>query len=231
MTSSGTRTFNPPNSSLVLAAYERIGIRSPSFRQEHMFSAKNELNFLLSEMSNLQPNLWEITLTSTSLTSGTATYTLDSKIVMVLDAYISTSFGTTSQTDIYLNPLSRTEYAVIAQKQTAGQPTQYWFDRQIVPTLTLWPVPNSSTTWELSYYSCNTIQDANLAGGETLDVPYRWLDAVVAGLSHRLSRIYAPQLEAIREKDAEKAWSRAAAQDTENVGFKISPSLGGYYRR
>jgi hypothetical protein len=73
--------------------------------------------------------------------------------------------------------------------------------------------------------------DANFPAGETPDVPYRWLDALVAGLAHRLSRIYAPQMEQVRKADAQEAWQQAAAQDTENVGFMLAPGLAQYYRR
>ena len=41
-TSSGTYNFSPSNGELVLAAYERILIRAPSLRQEHMQSARRE---------------------------------------------------------------------------------------------------------------------------------------------------------------------------------------------
>ncbi len=74
------------------------------------------------------------------------------------------------------------------------------------------------------------MQDANLPGGETPDVPYRWIDAIVAGLAHRLSRIYAPQMEQLRKADAVDAWTTAATQDVENVALTLAPSIGLYYR-
>ena len=47
-------------------------------------------------------------------------------------------------------------------------------------------------------------------------------------LSAAQARAYAPDVEEMREKDAERAWSYAAAQDTENVPFKLQPMLGAY---
>ena len=54
--------------------------------------------------------------------------------------------------------------------------------------------------------------------------------AMVAGLSHRLARIYAPELEAQRKADAKEAWDIAAEQNVENVPVKISPAIGRYFR-
>lgn len=231
MASSGTYNFAPSNGEVVLAAYERIQIRVPEIRQEHMASARRELNFLLSEWSNKQVNLFKVTLNQISLTQGTATYSVPANTIMILDAYRSINTGTPSQTNIYMTPISRTEYASYPMPQIQEPPIVYWFDRLISPTVTLYPTPDGNGPYVFNYYSCIQMQDANLPAGETPDLPYRWLDAFVAGMSHRLARIYAPSLEAQREKDADKAWQVAATQDTENVPLTIAPSISGYYRR
>jgi hypothetical protein len=196
-----------------------------------MVAAREEMNLLFVEWSNKQVNLFKVTLTSVPLISGTATYSIPSNVIMILDAYVTRNAGTSQASDIIITPLSRTEYASISNKQASGQPTQFWFDRLISPTITMFPVPDANGPYVLNYYSCIQMQDLNLAGGETPDIPYRWLDAFVAGLSHRLSRAYAPTLEAQREKDAIKAWDTAATQDTENVNLSISPSIRRYYGR
>jgi hypothetical protein len=231
MTSSGTYSWTLSISEGVLASYERIQIRSPSIRQEHMVTARREVNLLFVELANRQVNLWKVELASIPMVSGTATYSIPARTVMILDAYIALNNATTFETDRYVTPLSRTEYASIATKQSPGPPTQFWFDRLISPTIAMWPVPDSSGPYTLNYYFCSQMQDANVAGGETPDLPYRWLDVLVSGLAHRLSRTYAPTLEAIREKDYNRAWEIAATQDTENVATSFAPAIGGYYRR
>lgn len=231
MTSSGTYAFSPSNGELVLAAYERIQIRAPSIRQEHMLSARRELNFLFGQWSNKQPNMWEVIRTQTTLVAQTPTYSISPKTVMILDASIVLNFGTQSESRRYITPISRTEYLSYANQQTPGPPNVYWFDRLISPTITFYPVPDGSGPYTLDFFSCTQMQDANLAGGETPDVPYRWFDAIVAGMSHRLSRIYAPPLEQIRKSDADEAWAVAATQDTENVPMTIAPAIRSYYPR
>lgn len=231
MTSSATYNFSPSNGEIVLAAFERIQIRAPSIRQEHMMSARREVNFLLAGWANKTPNLWEVSLQTITLVQGTATYSVPAKNVMILDAYYSINTGATDQTNRVVTPISRTEYASYSSPQTQGPPTVYWFDRLISPTVTLYPTPDGNGPYIFNYYGCTQIQDAALTGGETPDIPYRFLDAMVADLSHRVSRIYAQPLEAQRKQDAKDAWDIAAAQDTEGVPLTIAPSISSYYPR
>src|SRR5215831_16926590 len=99
MTSSGTYNYSLSNGEAVLAAFERAQVRAPELRQEHMLTARRELNDLFVELSNRQVNLWKVELISQTLTQGTATYTIPARVVMILDAYRSLNYGTTSQTD------------------------------------------------------------------------------------------------------------------------------------
>lgn len=235
--SSGTYNYTISNGEAVLAAYERVQIRAPEIRQEHMLTARRELNGLFVELSNRQVNLWKVQLNSISLTQGVGIYTIPSNVVMILDAYLTLNNGQQNQTDRYITPISRTEYASYAAKQTQGPPTVYWFDRLISPTVTLYPYPDGSGPYVINYYCCLQQQDANLPGGEIPDLPYRWLDVLVAGLALRLARVYPPQgvdplaFKADRKADYDEAWKWAASQDTENVPLTLAPSLGAYHRR
>lgn len=231
MTSSGTYDYSLSNANAVIAAFERIKIRAPSLRQEHMATARRELNLLFSEWSNKQVNLWKVELQSIPMITGQAAYSVPARTVMILDAYITTNYGTPQATDLYITPISRTEYASLASKTSPGRPTVYWFDRLINPVVNMWPVADSSGPYVLNFYACVQNQDAGMPGGETPDIPYLWYDALVAGMSHRLSRIYAQDLEIIRKADAVEAWNIAAKQNTENVPLYIAPTISSYYRR
>lgn len=229
MTSSGTYNYSLSVGEAVIAAYERVRIRAPSIRQEHMLTARREVNLLFSEWSNNGVNLWKVELISLTLVDGTASYDVPTRVVMILDGYLRLNDGESDQTDRYIMPISRTDYASYAAKLTEGIPTVYWFNRLISPTVTFYPVINDSG-YLFNYYAAVQIQDAALTSGQTPDVPYLWLDAMVAGLSYRLARIYAPELEAQRKADAKEAWDIAAEQNVENVPVKISPAIGRYYR-
>lgn len=229
MTASGTYSFNPSVGELVLNAYSRINIRRPALLAEHMVDARVEANLLQTEWMNKGVNLWTVDLITTVLVQGTATYNVDPTTVMILDAYIETSSGGTTN-DRIIEPVSRTEYASFPDKTLQSPPTVFWFDRLIAPTITLYPTPDGNGPYTLKYYRFRQIQDANVPAGVTPEIPNRWLDAFAAGLAHRLSRIYAPQLEQLRKADAMEAWMIAAAQDVENTPFYIFPGLSSYYR-
>lgn len=227
MTSSGTYNYSISNGEVVLAAYERIKIFPPSILQHHMVTARRELNGLLVEAANKQVNLWKVDLVSTPLVSGQSVYPVEAKTVMILDAWVTSSPGN----DLFITPISRTEWASISNKTSPGRPTCFWFDRLISPTVTLWPVINFAGA-SLNYYRCTQMQDANLAGGETPDLPYLWLDWFVAGLAHRLARPFATtEIEKMRQADAKEAWLVAATNNTENVPLTLAPGISGYYRR
>jgi hypothetical protein len=225
MTTSGTYNFSPSVGSLVLGAFDRIQLRPTALLAEHMYRAGVECNLLLSEWANRGVNLWKSELQQVSLTQGTATYTLPARTVNILVAYISIETGGVV-TDRILNSISTFEYGALPQKQTQGPPTIYWFNRQISPQITLWPVPDNGGPYTMKLQTMVQVQDANLPSGETPDIPYRWYDAFTAGLAHRLARIYTPQLEQIRKADYNEAWAFAASEDTEDVPVYIYPALG-----
>lgn len=197
-----------------------------------MVAAREEMNLLFAAWANSQVNLFKVTLTSVPLVTGVASYAVPNNVVMILDTYITRNAGTVNAIDLVISPLSRTEFASLSNKQTPGQPTQFWFDRTPpAQNITMYPVPDASGPYVLNYYACIQMQDLNLPGGETPDLPYRWLDAFVAGLAYRLARIYAPELEDKRKTDALEAWHTAAEQDVENVSLSIAPQLRGYFPR
>lgn len=226
-TTSGTYSFLPDNASLVLQAYSRCGLRRTSFTQEHMVDARMELNLMLSSWANKGVNLWTFELATQTLLQGVATYNVPDSTVMMVDAYIETG---TPAVGRMITSISRSDYAALPNKETQGRPTSYWFNRDISPKVTLWPVPDQDSVYTLRYWKLNQIQDGNLTNSEIPDLPYRWLDAMVAGLAARLAAIYAPERMQILDKKAEEAYQIAADQDVENVPLSISPVLEQYYR-
>lgn len=229
MTSSGTYSYSPSYGSLTLDAFDRLQMPPTSLLVEHLNRAAAETNLLLASWSNRQVNMWKTTAQSVPLLQGATTYTLPSYTVAILAAYITTTSGGVT-TDRVIMPVSTVDYAGIPNKGIQAPPTTYWFNRQIAPQVNLWPVPDSGGPYILNLQTVTQMQDAGFASGQTPDLPYRWLDAFVAGLAYRLARAYKPALEAIRKADADEAWGIAANQDVENVPVYITPALSSYYR-
>lgn len=229
MASSGTYAFAPSNGELVLSAFARLQIFAPELTAAHMTNARSELNYMFVEWANTGPNLWKVPLFQIPLVSGQATYPIDPTVIMILDAYRSTNTNTDAETRIPMVPITRSEYASYPKPTMRAPPTVFWFDRMIAPTVTLYPTPTDGGPYVYNFYGAQQLQDADYSGAQTPDVPYRWFDALVAGLAHRMARIYRPAIEQLRKADAAEAFGKAATQDTENAPTRIAPGVRGYY--
>jgi hypothetical protein len=232
MTTSGTYTFNPGLSDLTVYAYQLIGVRPTSLVQEHLTSARMASNMVLSRWSNQGVNLWAVDLQTVTLIQGQATYNVPLNTVTMLDTYIEIDNGSGQPIDRIILPVSRTEYASYPNKEQQGFPTTYWFDRLINPnpTVTLWPVPDGTSAQYLKYYRVVQLQDANLQSGQTVEIPYLWMEAFVNGLAMRLAMMWAPERAALMKPMADEAYDIAAAQNVETAQQYITPQLSGYYR-
>lgn len=230
MASSATYSFNPAAADLIINAFGRIQIRRPALTAEMLSDAAMESNLLLTEWASKQPLLWKSETQDLGvITQGVATYTPAARTVAVLVAYIRSGTGT-GQVDRVIGPLSTVEYQAMPTKTAQGTPSSFWFNRQIAPTISLWPTPDNGGPYNLILQTVSQVQDVSIASGTTLDAPYRFYDAFTAGLAHRLARIYAPKLEAQRKADAIEAWSVAAGNDVESVNLYLAPALSSYYR-
>ena len=96
--------------------------------------------------------------------------------------------------------------------------------------LPIWPVPDGTSAQTFSYYAVQQVQDANLTGGQTLDIPYLWLEAFADGMSYRLARIWNPAIAPAMKAVADESYNIASQQNVENANTYISPQLAGYYR-
>ena len=239
MATSGTYAYNPGLGELTLYAYNLIGIRNTAVLQEHMEAARMASNMLCARWSNQGVNLWAVDLVTTPLVTGQATYAVEGNTVMILDAYVQND-DSGANIDRIILPVSRTEYASYPNKEQQGFPTVYWFDRLISssrstgsagPSVTLWPVPNTDNgPQSLKYYRVRQIQDSALTNGQTVEIPYLWLEAFAYGLAYRLAQIWAPALAIGIKPMADESYQIAADQNIETASYFISPMVSGYFR-
>lgn len=135
-----------------------------------------------------------------------------------------------SSIDRIIIPISRTDYASIANKNMPGFPTSYWYDKILQPTMYIWPVPNQYIPQGLQFYVMKRPQDAEMADGTQIQIPYEYYDYYVWGLAERLAFIYAPDRLPVISPRKQQAWARAMQASTENVPINIDTMLGSYYR-
>jgi hypothetical protein len=94
----------------------------------------------------------------------------------------------------------------------------------------LWPVPDGTSAQYLKYYRVRQIQDANFISGQTVEIPYLWLEAFADGLAFRLAKIWNPQIAPALKAVADQSYDIAARQNVEQAQQYISPQISGYYR-
>jgi len=239
MATSGTYAFNPSLGELTLYAFNLCEVRNTAIVQEHMESARMASNMVLSNWSNRGVNLWCVDLITEPLVEGQSVYTVDQNTVMILDAYVQIDNGDGNPTDRIILPVSRSEYASYPNKEQQGFPTTYWFDRLISanrstgsagPSVTIWPVPDGTSAQNLKYYCVRQIQDSALTDGQTVEIPYLWMEAYAYALAQRLAIIWNPQKAMLLKPLADEAYSVAAEQNVEQAQQYISPMISGYFR-
>lgn len=136
-----------------------------------------------------------------------------------------TQFGTG---DRLLQSLSRSEYVAIPTKLNQGFPSGYYFNQIIPPTITLWPTPPvNNTQTNILYTNYSYAQDVTQMF-QTAQIPQRFYDALVAGLSARLAMKFAPDKIGVMESKANEAYAIAAKTDFENVTIRFQPDFLAY---
>lgn len=186
MTTSGTTAFNPDQVNLIEEACAIAGFEARTGYD--LRSSRFALNMLLAEWANRGINLWTVKQELLTLIAGTERYTLPADCVDLFDVAIRTNSGDVSlQSDFRITRISLPNYITMPNKLSPGRPLQYVVDRQIAPTITLWPVPDDSQTYILYYYYLRRLQDAGTSASLTQDVPFRFYPALLAGLAYYMS--------------------------------------------
>jgi hypothetical protein len=224
MATSGTTAFNLDLTELVEEAFERCGAELRSGYD--LKTARRSLNLMFAEWANRGINLWTVDTGSIPLVQGTATYNLPADTVDLMEHVIRTSPGNVStQTDLSITRISVSTYATIPNKLSQARPIQVYIDRQSpIPTVTVWPIPEQSNYYTFVYWRLRRIQDAG-SGVNTMDVPFRFIPCMVAGLAYYL----AGKLESGAERlpvlkaQYDEAWDLAAAEDRDKAAVRFVP--------
>ena len=124
--------------------------------------------------------------------------------------------------DISASRINRQDYLNIPTKTTQGRPTQYYVDRLITPTITVWPSPENSTD-QLIYYRVKRLDDADTSTNNA-QIPFRFLPCLVAGLAYQISVKKAPNRIGMLKDIYEEEFARAAAEDGERTALRLVPT-------
>ena len=240
MTTSGTTSFNLDLNDLIEEAFERCG---KELRTGYdLRTARRSLNLLTIEWANRGINLWTIEQGTIPLIQGTNTYDLPDDTIDLLEHQIRTNAGqTNNQTDITISRISVSTYSTIPNKLAQGRPIQVWINRQSGatyptgnnpdrhPQITVWPTPDQGTVgnpyYNFVYWRMRRIQDAG-TGVTTQDIPFRFLNCMVAGLAYYLAiklQGVDPQRIIGLKQDYQEQFDLAAQEDREKAPIRFIP--------
>jgi hypothetical protein len=224
MAVSGTTAFNLDLTEIVEEAFERAG--SEMRTGYDLRTARRSLNLMFAEWANKGLNMWTFEQGSIVLVPGTATYNLPADTVDLLEHVIRTGAGNTAtQADLTITRISVSTYATIPNKLQQARPIQVWIERkQEIPTITVWPVPDNAQTYTFVYWRLRRIDDAG-TGINTMDVPFRFLPCMVAGLAYHLA-LKVPgggERLAVLKQQYDEAWDLASSEDREKAAIRFVP--------
>jgi hypothetical protein len=230
MTTSGTYTFNLDLSEICEEAYSRAGYEMRTGWD--LKTARISLNLMFQEWVSRGLNMFTFEQGTIPLIQGQATYDLPADTVDLLEQVIRTGAGNpATQSDLTISRISVSTYATIPNKPTQGRPIQVWIERRVNgPRFTVWPVPNQGTLenpyYIFAYWRMRRIQDAG-DGSNTMDVPFRFVPCMIAGLAYYLAMKVPGGMERLQILKAQydEAWDLAAGEDREKAPVRFVPRI------
>jgi hypothetical protein len=120
----------------------------------------------------------------------------------------------------YLLNCNRGQDGTTAAQHNSGSPISLVQKQSI----TVWPTPDGANTYQFVYWRMRRIQDAG-SGVNTMDVPFRFVPCLVAGLAYYIA-IKIP--EGINRLDIlksqyDEAWNLAANEDQDRASVRFVP--------
>jgi hypothetical protein len=226
MTTSGTAVWNPDIAEIIEEASERAGFE---IRTGYQFkTARRSLNYLMADWANKGLNLWSIEQGEVPLEVGVGDYDLPDDTVDLIETVIRQNQGSQyNQVDLQIQRISISTYATIPNKLDQGRPIQIFVDRQSpTPVARIWPRPNV-TGYLLVYWRLRRLDDAGNSGALTMDVPFRFLEALTAGLAYQLA-MKNPESEGRvmpLKQYYDEAFQLAADEDRQRVSVRFVPGM------
>jgi hypothetical protein len=141
----------------------------------------------------------------------------------------------TAASEIPMAKLNRDDYANLPNKAfSAQQALQFWYDKQYYqPRMWLWPVPQDSDH-QAVVWSQNQVQDVGDLSNQ-LQVPQRWMDAVIFELSTRVclelpKELVPPDRYSTLSTRAEMALKDVMDAETDGSPVRLAPNIRAYTR-
>lgn len=136
-----------------------------------------------------------------------------------------------SYTDVPIYRLNKDDYLALTNKQLAGTPLQFWFNRQINPVLITWPVcDNNSSNNVLQVLKQRQIGDIGSLTS-AIDIPERWLESICWQLARNLC-FELPNIDPNKTnmcmQMAQNTLIDVRMEERDNSPISIIPNIGVY---
>jgi hypothetical protein len=188
--------------------------------------AARALNRLVKALDAEGTFLWRVSALTVATVSGTAAYALSALVFACEDPMTYMPAGSTTGTKIW--PMSREEYANLADTTVAGTPTRFYIGRSLAATGRLlltanfYPVPN--VTADTIHYAGATRAKDYDDGSTYSDFPSMWTRCLVYGLTAELAPAYSqPEMALQYWQMFEAEKSKQLMADNENMGLTLVP--------
>ena len=91
-------------------------------------------------------------------------------------------------------------------------------------SITVWPTPDGSQTYQFVYWRMRRVQDAG-NGVNVMDIPFRFVNCLTAGLAYYLALKVPGGMERLQILKAQydEAWMTAADEDQERAAIRLVP--------
>jgi hypothetical protein len=157
-----------------------------------------------------------ITATSTTITLSNVTNFPAAGFIKIGNELINYGYITGST----LNNCFRGQQNTTAAAHASGD-TAYWAQ---LPCVSVWPTPDGSQPYQFVYWRLRRTQDAG-GGVNVMDVPFRFIPCMVAGLSYYIAGKVPEGMERIGllKEQYDQAWQLAADEDREKASIRFVP--------
>jgi hypothetical protein len=228
MATATTNNFNLDISEAAEEAFELAGLEMRTGYD--LRTARRSINLMMLEWANRGLNLWQVESGSTTLTAGTATYSLDPDTIDLLEHHLRTNDGnSSSQSDTELARVSFSTYAGIPNKLDEGRPNEILINRNTsTTTFTLYPIPDNTTNYKVIWYRLRQIYDAGTPASNNIDIPKLFLPCLVSGLAFYLAQKNPEAMQRVPflKQQYEEQWILASSENRVKASVRFVP--GGY---
>ena len=164
-----------------------------------------------------------ITTLASGISATDSTITLTSTQGLPAAGFIKIGNETINYTSISGNDLIycfRGQNGTTAAAHLAAAPVSV----QSLPAVTVWPTPDAAQSYQFVYWRLRRTQDAG-GGVNVMDVPFRFIPCMVAGLAYYIAGKIPEGAErlVVLKQQYDEAWELAAYEDHEKAALRFVP--------